>query len=69
MCKCHSIKADNITYQVDQKGSMHSYRYFLGRVEAENYQIHLYNGNWDVGVPFMDTKRNMEALNLVESYL
>lgn len=62
-------KAENITYSVDPQGSMHSYRYLLSRLKDENYQIHLYNGNWDVAVPFLDTKKNLEALNLIESYL
>lgn len=48
---------------------MHSYRYLLGRLKDQNYQIHLYNGNWDVAVPYMDTIKNLEALNLIESYL
>ena len=48
---------------------MHSYRYLLSRVREANYQIHLYNGNWDVAVPYMDTIKNIKALNLVESYL
>lgn len=69
LCRLIFIQAENITYSVDPQGSMHSYRYLLGRLKDENYQIHLYNGNWDVAVPFLDTKKNLEALNLVESYL
>ena len=48
---------------------MHSYRYLLSRVVEANYQIHLYNGNWDVVVPYMDTIKHIQALNLGESYL
>jgi hypothetical protein len=54
---------------VDPAGSMHSYRYLLGRVQEKGYSIHLYNGNWDFVVPWSDTKQNIEALNLVESYI
>jgi hypothetical protein len=61
------IQAANITYNVDPSGSMDSYRYLLGRWETANYQIHLYNGNWDVVVPYHDTVENIRRLNLRES--
>jgi hypothetical protein len=48
---------------------MSSYRHLLGRLKDKNYQIHLYNGNWDAVVPFVDTVKNINKLNLVESYL
>jgi hypothetical protein len=63
------IQAENISYVVDPSGSMHSYRYLLGRLAEKNYQIHLYNGNWDVVVPFIDTVTNIKKLDLIESYL
>lgn len=44
---------------------MAEYRYLLGRVN--NYQILLYNGDWDDVVPFKDTLKNIAKLNLVSS--
>jgi len=43
---------------------MSSYRYLLGRLNETNLQIHLYNGNWDVAVPYHDTIENIRRLNL-----
>ena len=63
------LQADNLTYFPDPQGSIHSYRYLLGRVIEKNYQIHLYNGNWDFIVPYSDTISNIKDLNLKESYL
>lgn len=34
---------------------MDSYRYLLSRIHERNYVIHLYNGNWDVVIPYYDT--------------
>jgi hypothetical protein len=48
---------------------MESYLYLLGRIPDKNYQIHLYNGNWDYVVPFTDTINNIKRLNLEESYV
>jgi hypothetical protein len=47
---------------------MSAYRYLLGR-ETNRTQIILYNGNWDVVVPYIDTIKNIKALNLRESYI
>lgn len=57
--------ADNITYNIDRDGSMDSYRYLLSRIHEKSYVIHLYNGNWDVVVPYHDTVENINRLNLV----
>ena len=64
-----SIQADNLTYRVDPAGSMHDYRYLLGRVQEKSYSIHLYNGNWDLVIPSGDTIANIKKLDLVESYI
>ena len=48
---------------------MESYRYLLSRIHEKNYIIHLYNGNWDVVIPYHDTIENIKRLNLVESYI
>lgn len=61
--------AENITYHIDQRGSMASYRYLLSRVEEKMLQIVLYNGDWDDVVPYHDTIKGIENLNLVHSYL
>ena len=53
--------AENISYSIDLKGSMASYRYLLGR---NLYTIALYNGDWDDVVPYVDTLKNMKRLNL-----
>lgn len=47
---------------------MESYRYLLGRF-SKKYSLNLYNGNWDVVVPYVDTVKNIKALNLRESYI
>jgi hypothetical protein len=36
---------------------MISYKHLLGR--ADDYQIVLYNGNWDAAVPYLDTIKNL----------
>lgn len=48
---------------------MASYRYLLGRMMNKKYSLNLYSGNWDVVVPYIDTIKNIKALNLVESYI
>jgi hypothetical protein len=35
--------------------------------KLSDYHIVLYNGDWDDVVPFTDTLKNLEALNLKES--
>jgi hypothetical protein len=47
---------------------MQAYQYLLAR-ETNRSQIVLYNGNWDVVVPYIDTLKNIKALNLRESYI
>jgi hypothetical protein len=69
LCTYVPIQAENITYHIDYEGSMESYRYLLGRIHEKNYIIHLYNGNWDVVIPYHDTIENIKRLNLVESYI
>jgi hypothetical protein len=54
--------ASNITYRMDLKGSMSSYKYLLSRIDQ--YSITLYNGDWDDVVPYLDTLKNMKKLNL-----
>lgn len=54
--------AQNISYNIDIKGSMTSYRKLLGR--SNIYSIVLYNGDWDAVVPYVDTLKNLKKLNL-----
>lgn len=54
--------AENISYSIDLKGSMASYRYLLSKINK--YSITLYNGDWDDVVPYIDTLKNMRKLNL-----
>lgn len=49
-------------YLIDKSGSMHQYRYLLTR--NEDIHIILYNGDWDSVVPFTDTIKHLERLNL-----
>lgn len=49
------IKAEDIRYTIDLAGSMQSYRILLSRLSTKNYQIVLYNGDWDDVVPYHDT--------------
>lgn len=60
--------ATNITYHINPAGSMAAYRYLLSR-EVSRTQIVLYNGNWDKVVPYLDTVKNIKALNLEEAYI
>ena len=53
-------------YHITPKGSMEQYEYLLGR---PGLALSLYNGDWDDVVPYIDTIKNMKALNQVESYL
>ncbi len=47
------------------KGSMASYAYLLSRdVSKKNYQIVLYNGDWDDVVPYLDTLHGLKELGL-----
>lgn len=52
------IQAENITYHLDPAGSIEAYKFLLAR-EVNRTQIHLYNGNWDVVVPYIDTVKNI----------
>lgn len=52
-------------YRYDVSGSMHQYRYLLDRIG--DIHIILYNGDWDSTVPYIDTLKNFEKLNLKES--
>jgi hypothetical protein len=48
---------------------MASYRYLLGLIPTtRKIVIHLYNGNWDAVVPYIDTLKGIRLLNLVETY-
>lgn len=63
------IKAQNITYHMNPRGSVESYAYLLSR-ETNRSQIVLYSGNWDVVVPYTDTVKNIKStLRLRESYV
>jgi hypothetical protein len=44
---------------------MSAYRYLLSRISQ--YQIALYNGDWDAVVPYVDTIKNLEKLNLIKN--
>jgi hypothetical protein len=65
--KCFSIQADNITakYYITLAGSIPEYRYLLNKLSS--YQIVLYSGDWDDVVPYTDTLKNIDNLNLKES--
>jgi len=54
-------------YQITESGSISAYRYLLTRTHL--LQFVLYNGEWDSVVPYVDTLKNLEKLNLKESYL
>jgi hypothetical protein len=62
-------QAQNITYNINPRGSVESYAYLLSR-ETNRSQIVLYSGNWDVVVPYTDTVKNIKStLRLKESYI
>lgn len=52
-------QAQNITYHINPKGSIDAYTYLLSR-ETNRSQILLYNGDWDVVVPYIDTVKNIK---------
>lgn len=56
--------AENMTYTVDMAGSIQAYRTLLDRSLSQNYQIILYNGDWDDVVPYYDTIKSLKTLNL-----
>lgn len=56
-----------LDYHVDLEGSIKEYRYLLARAD-KNYQIVLYNGDWDDVVPYHDTIKNIkQVLGLYDS--
>lgn len=55
-------------YQIDQDGSMASMRFIIEK-EMEGFIVVLYNGDWDSVVPYIDTIKNLEKLDMKESYL
>ena len=59
--------ASNVSYHIDLAGSMASYRILLSRQSIANYQIVLYNGDWDDVVPYHDTIKGIKNLYLKES--
>jgi len=61
--------AENISYTIDLAGSMASYRILLSRLSTKNYQIVLYNGDWDDVVPYHDTVKAIKELYLYDSYI
>jgi hypothetical protein len=63
------IKAEDIRYTIDLAGSMQSYRILLSRLSTKNYQIVLYNGDWDDVVPYHDTVKAIKELYLTEAYI
>lgn len=61
--------AQNISYQIDPAGSMHSYRYLLSLIPtSRKMSIILYSGTWDAVVPYVDTQKGIKLLNLYEVY-
>ena len=48
---------------------MQSYRILLSRLSTKNYQIVMYNGDWDDVVPYHDTIKGIKELYLSESYI
>lgn len=61
--------AQNITYQIDPAGSMHSYSYLLDLIPTtRKISIILYSGTWDAVVPYVDTQKGIKLLDLYEVY-
>lgn len=42
---------------------------FIIEKEMEGFIVVLYNGDWDSVVPYIDTIKNLEKLDMQESYL
>ena len=68
MRKIIIIQASGVSYHIDLKGSMASYVHLLGESQKKNYQIVLYNGDWDDVVPYIDTLKNLKKLKLKNEY-
>lgn len=64
LCTVHIIQAEDISgnYTIDLAGSMTEYRHLLDNLDK--YHIILYNGDWDAVVPYIDTVKNLDKLNL-----
>lgn len=69
MCNLLLTQAENISYSIDLAGSMQSYRILLSRLSTKNYQLVLYNGDWDDVVPYHDTVKAIKELYLTDSYI
>ena len=62
-------EADDVlsNYRITLAGSIESYRYLLAKVGK--YNIVLFSGDWDDVVPYRDTQKNIERLEIGHSYL
>lgn len=59
----------SIRYVADPAGSMESYRFLLGLMTTERkIAIVLYSGTWDSVVPFGNTLKGINELNLKPVY-
>lgn len=54
-------------YVIDESGSTHQLKYLFTR--GDDIHIIMYNGDWDGVVPYVDTVKNFEKLNMQEAYL
>jgi hypothetical protein len=50
-------------YIIGESGSLSEMRYLFTRLD--DIQVVLYNGDWDGVVPFGDTLKNLEKLNMI----
>ena len=57
--------AENISYDISLSGSIASYRYLISLLPTtRKINIVLYSGNWDAVVPYVDTIKGINMLNL-----
>ena len=52
---------------IDQSGSLFQMQYLLTRLDT--IHLVLYNGDWDAVVPFGDTIKNLQKLNIFNPFL
>ena len=62
--------AEDIRYKIDPQGSINSYRHLLGLLPtSRKIALFLYNGNWDSVVPYGDTLKGLDMLDIAGDYI
>ena len=61
---------EDIRYRIDTAGSIASYRHLIGLIPtSRRIGLVLYNGNWDSVVPYGDSLKGLDMLDLTSNYI